>query len=117
MAVTSGIHDGWRLGAYATLSLAFWILALGPGGGGTSMVGVEGTGALINFLLLVPLWKGSRWPVIPLSIEALILAGSIGSGGMPPWGPAFGLLALVASGQFLLLCSLFATGIDDRLPF
>lgn len=106
--MTSGFRASidWRIGVYTGLSAAFWILALGPGGGGTSDVTVDSTGALINFVLLVPLWRGSRWPAVPLAIEALLLAGAIGSGSMPPDGPAFGFLALLASAQFLLLCDL-----------
>lgn len=106
MATKVDARIDWRLSAYTALSAIFWVLALGPGGGGTSKVGVNELGALINLILLVPLWRGSKWPAVPLAIEAVVLAGAIGSGGMPPGGPAFGFLALGAVVQLLLLCSL-----------
>lgn len=105
-----------RLSVYAGLCVVFWTLALGPGGGGTTAVGVNATGAWINLLLLIPLWNGANWPLWPLAIEAFLIAGVIGSGGMPPDGPAFGLLTFVAAGQFLLLFSLLPAQSDDRLP-
>lgn len=64
-------------------------------------------GAAVNLLLLFPLWRGAMWALVILWFEALILCGAIGSGGIPPFGPAFGLLAFVAGAQFLILCSLW----------
>jgi hypothetical protein len=93
----------WRLQLYTALVAVFWVFALEPGGGGTSEVGVDGGEVLINLLLLIPLWRGSRWAVTLLAILAMFSAGAIGSGGVPPWGPMFGALALVAAVQFLLL--------------
>lgn len=96
-----------KLALYVALSLLFWVLALGPGGGGTDGVRVYWEGAAVNLLLLFPLWRGAMWAVVVLWFEALILCGAIGSEGIPPFGPAFGLLALVAGAQFLILCSLW----------
>lgn len=109
----------WRLRLYALLSAMFWFLALGPGGGGTSEVGLEWTGVLVNFLLLIPLWRGARWALIILAIEALICAGVIASGGSPPGDPWFGGLTVLATAQFLCLCALWSAPREDhaRLPY
>lgn len=96
-----------RMGLYTLLSLVFWATALWPGGGGTSEVGVEWPGALLNGLLLIPLWKGRRWSAALLTLEGLVSATVIGSGGIPPWGPAFGVLSCVALGQMWLAHSLW----------
>jgi hypothetical protein len=45
------------------------------------------------------------WAVTILTLLALGATMAIGSGGVPPWGPMFGGLALVAAVQFLLLGS------------
>jgi hypothetical protein len=80
----------FKLALYVALSLLSWVLALGPGNGGTDGVHVYWEGAAVNLLLLFPLWRGAMWAVVILSFEALILAGAIGSEGIPPFGPAFG---------------------------
>jgi hypothetical protein len=91
---------------YSLFSGLFWLLALGPGHGGTDSVGVEWEGAVINCALLVLLWRGHNWAAWLLSIEAFIAATVILSGGIPPWGPAFGWLGLLALGQFGILASM-----------
>jgi hypothetical protein len=103
-----------KLSLYVALSLLFWVLALGPGGGGTDAVHVYWEGAAVNLLLLFPLWRGAMWAVVILWFEALLLCGGIGSEGIPPSGPAFGLLAFVAGAQFLILCSLWSSSEDGQ---
>jgi hypothetical protein len=93
----------WRLRLYTLLVLAYWTLALGPGGGGTAEVSVDWDGAIINLLLLIPLWRGSKWAVTLLALMAMASAIVIATAGIPPWDPMFGSLALVAAIQFLLL--------------
>lgn len=94
----------WRLRLYTLSVPVFWGLALGPGGGGAEGIKVHEEGAVLNLLLLIPLWRGSRWAVTALALYAMVMVG-IGSIGIPPWGPAFGALALFAGAQFLLLYS------------
>lgn len=93
----------WRLRLYTLLVPVFWLLALGPGDGGAAGVAVSWDGALINCLLLIPLWRRSMWAVTLLGVFAMWTTMVVGSIGLPPWGPAFGALALVAGAQFLLL--------------
>jgi hypothetical protein len=96
----------WRLVLYTLLAVLFWVLALGPGGGGTSEVEVGWPGAALNLLLLLPVWQGHGWPIPILAISALGLTALVASGGHPPDGPMFGALAGITGVMFLLLCSL-----------
>ena len=98
-----------RLAAYFAVSIVFWSLALGPGGGGTSEVGVEASGALFNLALLILLFRGTEWALFLLAGEAALLTGVIASGGLPPSGPWFGALSVLTFVQFSLLCSLWAS--------
>ncbi|HST69890.1 MAG TPA: hypothetical protein VLI94_09555 [Solirubrobacterales bacterium] len=93
----------WRLRLYTLSVPVFWILALGPGEGGMSGLEVDGEGAAISALLLIPLWSGSKWAVTLSALYSLWMTMAIGSIGLPPWGPMFGSLALLAGIQFLLL--------------
>jgi hypothetical protein len=94
---------------YAVLTIVFWALALGVWGGeatsGSQAVKVSWEGAAINLLLLFPLLKGATWARYILIAEGVVLAVFIGSLGLPPFGPSFGLLALVAGAQIVLLRS------------
>jgi hypothetical protein len=103
---------------YTVLVLLFWGLALGPGGGGTSEVQVGWSGFALNVLLLLPMWKGGTWSIPLLALYALGLAAIIADGGIPPGGPVFGALSLIAAAMFLLLCGLGylkrEVGIEDR---
>lgn len=91
---------------YTVLALLFWVLALGLGDGGASEVQVGWTGFALNVFLLLPLWKGGSWSIPLLALYALGLAAVIADGGVPPSGPMFGVLSLVAALMFLLLCVL-----------
>jgi hypothetical protein len=93
----------WRLRLYTLTVPVFWILALGRGGDGAAGVKVDGGGVVIAALLLIPLWRGSKWAVTLLALYALWATMAIGSIGLPPWGPMFGSLALLSGLQFLLL--------------
>jgi len=96
----------WRLVLYTLLAIFYWILALGPGNGGTSEVAVGWPGAVFNLLLLLPVWRGRNWSIPLLAIYALGLTALVASGGHPPDGPIFGALAGITGAMFLLLCSL-----------
>jgi hypothetical protein len=96
-------HWDWRLKLYVLLSVVFWGLALGPGSDGASGVKVDGEWVVITALLLIPLWRGSKWAVTLLALSALWATMAIGFIGVPPEGPMFGGLALLSGIQFLLL--------------
>jgi hypothetical protein len=51
-----------KLSLYVALSLLFWLLALGPGGGCTDGVQVYWQGAVVNLLLLLlcSLWSSAE---------------------------------------------------------
>jgi hypothetical protein len=100
--------------SYSLLAVIFWLLALGPGGGGTSEVEVGWPGAVLNGLAVIPLWRGHSWPVPYLSVGTLALAVGIASGGLPPAGPTFGALAGLAVLMVILLCVLGRTSQDVR---
>ena len=104
MRIPDGFRSAdWRLQLYTLLVPVFWVLALGPGDGGTESVGVNGQGAALNLLFLILLWMGSKWAVTFCALLAMVATMFIGSEGIPPWGPAFGALALISGAQFLLL--------------
>jgi hypothetical protein len=92
-----------RMYGYIVVTICFWVGAFGPGGGGTGDVTLHWEAAVINGLLLVPLWHGARWAALLLSVLALMLIGGISWGGVYPWGTAFGLLSVVAAVQFGLV--------------
>lgn len=64
---------------------------------------VDGEGAVISALLLIPLWAGFKWAVTLSALYLLWMTMAIGLIGPPPWGPMFGALALLSGAQFLLL--------------
>jgi hypothetical protein len=99
-----GDHLDWCvLALYAVLAVTFWSLALGPGGGGTSEVQVGWSGAVINFVLLVPIWRGRTWSIPLLAFGMFGLALAIALGGVPPDGPIFGALAALAAAMGVTL--------------
>ena len=102
--IPSGQRRFWW---YAVLAIAFWALAFGVWGGEATSesqtVKVSWEGAAVNLLLLFPLSRGASWARYVLIAEGIILAVFVGSMGFPPFGPSFGLLALVAGAQIMLL--------------
>lgn len=98
----------WQLRPYLGITLLTWLLGLTSAAGGTQDARVEWPGALVNLALLIPLWRGARWPAAVLAIEATVLVGVIGPEAFTVEKPIFGLLALLAVGQLLLMCSLWA---------
>ena len=99
---------------YCFASLCFWVLAFLYEPGTASGVDIEWTGAAVNFVLIVPLWRQAQWAIAILACEALVLVGVIASAGFPP--PEVGLAVLSALGviQFLSLCSLWSLPLRTR---
>lgn len=94
----------WRwLAAYTAVSAAFWFLALVLGDGGNTSVELTSQGAVLNGLGIVWLANGSQIPRVLLGAEAFIVCAGLLADGLPPFGPVFNLLALVAGAQLALL--------------
>lgn len=105
----------WRMRAYAGVSLAYWVLALGPGNGGAGDVQVEGTGAVINLVLGVAWWFGASWAFGLLLFEATLLTGVV-LGGVLPSGPSwFSAVAVLSGLQLMLLGSWWAARTKRQL--
>jgi hypothetical protein len=91
---------------YLAVSLVFWLLLWALGGSGENgreSVHVEWQAAAFNALLLLPLIRGYRWAKWLLVLEAIVIGAFVASMGIPPFGPAFGLLALFPLAQIVLL--------------
>lgn len=103
--------DGrWRLLlAYVLVTVAFWVLVFGPGGGGTNTLEMKGQAAALNALLFLPVVFRKRWALIGLLIEAVFVGGLVVSVGVPPFGDSFGLLVLGPFAQICLLTRLDQT--------
>lgn len=99
-----------RVIGYVVVTGAFWLTAWvfwgGTGSTHSSAVHLGLQGAVINGLLLIPLLRGRDWARLVLLAMAVLNAGLIAGLGVPPFGPAFGLLAYVALLQVLLLLPL-----------
>jgi hypothetical protein len=96
--------------AYLLLTATFWICAFGVWGGsaayGSQSVHLGWQGVVVNAAVLIPAVCGRRLAVIALLFEATVLAGIILSMGVPPVGPPFGALGLLAVAQAAVLIGL-----------
>jgi hypothetical protein len=100
------LRNRWHW-AYAGTSAVFWLAAWiiwdGTGRSGSSSVHLGWQGAVLNGLMLIPLFKRFEWARWVLIVEATATIAFIGSLGVPPFGPAFGSLAFLALLQLALL--------------
>jgi hypothetical protein len=95
---------------YVFVTVAFWLSVWLVWGGtasdGSSSVHLGLSGAIFNFAMLGLLALGVAWARWVLIAQAVLGAGFIASLGVPPFGPWFGCLALVALFQAFCLWSM-----------
>ena len=88
--------------SYAALSAGFWLVVWQAGwefASGSSTTHIAWEAAVVNLVLLVPLWRRVVWVWHVLAIEALLVAVAFAWS----FGEVYSLLALPAVAQHLLL--------------